>query len=161
MILDAAIDSWRSRPARERWLIGLPSAALLAVVLYIGIWEPLHGSIAHLRSVLPEREARRELIRGETAELRAQPAAPAASAANAASVQAAIERRQLQGALPALEPAGENRSRLSFARVPFHALWPLLQDLQLDKGIRIVSLRVDRPDGGNVRVDAILGTGER
>lgn len=158
MIAHAAIDAWRSRPARERWLIGLPAVALLAVVLYIAVWEPLHGSILRLRSALPALEARRELIRAQTAEVRAQPGA-AAPVFNAALVQAAIERRQLKGALPSLEPAGENHFRLAFARVPFHAIWPLLQDLQRDQGIRIVSLRVDRLDGGNVRLEAVLGAG--
>jgi len=159
MIARTAIDAWRSRPARERWLIGLPAVALFVVVLYVTAWEPLHDSILRLRAALPEREARRELIRAQVAELRAQPGAGGAPAFNAAFVQAAIQRRQLQGALPALEPAGENRARLAFARVPFHAIWPLLQDLQIDKGIRIVSLRVDRLDGGNVRLEAVLGAG--
>jgi type II secretory pathway component PulM len=159
MITHAAIDAWRSRPARERWLIGLPAVALLAVVLYIAVWEPLHDSILRLASTLPELEARRELIRAQAAELRAQPAAAAVPVLNAALVQALIERRQLKGALPALEPAGENHFRLAFARVPFHAIWPLLQDLQMDRGIRIVSLRVDRLDGGNVRLEAVLGSG--
>jgi type II secretory pathway component PulM len=161
MIAHAAIDAWRSRPARERWLIGLPAVALLVVVLYIALWEPLRGSIVRLRTTLPELEARRELVRAQAAELRVKPEAAAAPVLDAALVQALIERRQLKGALPALEAAGESRFRLAFARVPFHAIWPLLQDLQIDKGIRIVSLRVDRLDGGNVRLEAVLGAGER
>jgi type II secretory pathway component PulM len=161
MMQYAAIDAWRSRPARERWLLGLPAVALLAVVLYVAAWEPLHESILRLRGTLPELEARRESIRAQAAELRAQPGPAAAPGFNAALVQAALERRQLRGALPALEPAGENRNRLAFARVPFDAIWPLLQDLQMDHGIRIVSLRVDRLDGGNVRLEAVLGAGDR
>jgi type II secretory pathway component PulM len=161
MIAHAAIDAWRSRPAREQWLIGLPVGALLAVVLYIALWEPLHVSILRLRATLPELEAKRDLIRAQVAELRAQPDAAATPVFNIALVQAAIDQRRLQGALPALEPAGENRARLAYARVPFHAVWPLLQGLQMDRGIRIVSLRVDRLDGGNVRLEAVLGAGER
>ena len=161
MIASASIDAWRSRPARERWLIGVPAAALFAVVVYIGVWEPLQASTVHLRAAVPELEARRETIRAQAAELRAQPAAAGAAAFNPALVQAAIERRQLRSAQPSLDPSGENRARLAFARVPFHAIWPLLQDLQADRGIRIVSLRMDRLDGGNVRLEAVLGTGER
>ena len=160
MIAHAAIDAWRSRPARERWLIGLPAITLLAVVLELGLWEPLHDSILRLSSMLPELEARREVIRAQAAELRAPPRA-AATMLNAALVQAAIERRQLTGALPSLEAAGENRIRLAFARVPFHAIWPLLQDLQTERGARIVSLRMDRLDGGNVRLETVLGAGDR
>ena len=161
MIAQGALDGWRNRPVRERWLIGLPAAALLAAILYLAVWEPLHASLLRLRAALPELEAQRELIRAQAVELRAQPAPAAAPAFNAALVQSVIEHRQLKGAAPTLEAAGENRARLAFARVPFHALWPLLQDLQADRGIRIVSLRVDRLDAANVRVDAILGTGER
>lgn len=161
MITNAALDAWRNRPARERWLIGLPAIALLVVVLYIGVWEPLSGSILRLRVMLPEQEARRELIRAQTSEMRALPPARATPIFDTAQMQAAIERRQLKGALPTLEMAGEGRIRLAFARVPFHAIWALLQDLQIDRGIRIVSLRVDRLDSGNVRLEAVLGAGER
>jgi len=163
MKLRGVIDHWRNRPAREQWLIGVPVVALLAAVLYLGAWEPLRGSVARLRAALPDAEARRELVRMQTAELRAQPAPAAGTVAapSAPLVQAALERRQLKSAQPTLEPAGEGRARLAFARVPFHALWPLLQELQNDRGVRVVSMRMDRLDGGNVRFEAVLGTGER
>ena len=161
MITDAAIDAWRSRPAQERWLLGVPAAALLAVVLYIAVWEPLDGAIVRLRNELPELEARRELIRAQATELHSQASVPAAPVVNVALVQAAIERHRLKAALSSLEAAGQNRLRLAFSRVPFHAIWPLLQDLQTVNGIRIASLRVDRLDGGNVRLEAVLGAGDR
>lgn len=160
MNVHATMAAWRNRPARERWLIGLPAVLLLGAALYIGVWEPLHGSIVRLRGALPALEARRDVIRAQAAELRA-PSAAAAPAFSTATVLAALERRQLKGALPSLEAADGGRARLAFAKVPFHAVWPLLQDLQADRGIRIVSLRVDRLDGGNVRLEAVLGAGER
>jgi len=158
MIGRASLDAWRNRPARERWLIGLPAAALAAVVLYIAAWEPLHGSTLRLRGRLPELQARLETVRAQAAELRAPPGA-SVPALDIAAVHAALERRQLKGALPVVEPAGGNRARLAFARVPFHAVWPLLQDLQTGRGLRIVSLRTDRLDDGNVRLEAVLGAG--
>ena len=160
MSAHAAIAAWRNRPARERWLIGLPAVLLLGAVLYIGLWEPLQGSIARLRGALPALEARRAVIHAQAAELRA-PSGTAAPAFSTATVQAALDRRQLTGALPKLEATDGGRARLAFAKVPFHSVWPLLQDLQVDRGIRIVSLRVDRLDGGNVRLEAVLGAGER
>ncbi|MEP7083525.1 MAG: type II secretion system protein GspM [Betaproteobacteria bacterium] len=161
MIGQQTFDRWRNRPPREQWLIGVPVLALTAMLLYVGAWEPLQASLRRLRTALPELEARRESVRAQAAELRSQPATASAPALNAALVRAAIERRQLSGATPTLDAAGENRARLAFARIPFHALWPLLQDLQTDRGIRIVSLRVDRLDSANVRVDALLGAGDR
>ena len=160
MSAHAAIAAWRNRPARERWLIGLPAVLLLGAVLYIAVWEPLHGSIARLRGALPALEARRAVIVAQAAELRA-PSGTAAPAFSTATVQAALDRRQLTGALPKLEATDGGRARLAFAKVPFHSVWPLLQDLQVDRGIRIVSMRVDRLDGGNVRLEAVLGAGER
>ena len=161
MSVQDTLDRWRNRPAREQWLIGVPAVALLAVVLYIGAWEPLRRATDRLRTRLPEQAARREQVRAQIAELRAQPAPAAAPALDVGLVRAAIERRQLAGAQPVLEPAGQNRARLAFARAPFHAIWPLLQDLQTERGIRLLSLRLDRQDAGSVRVEAILGTGER
>jgi type II secretory pathway component PulM len=114
MSAQAAISAWRNRPARERWLIGLPAVLLVGVVLYIAVWEPLHGSIARL----PALETRRAVIHAQAAELRA-PSGAAAPAFSAATVQAALDRRQLAGALPPLEGADAGRARLAFAKVPF------------------------------------------
>ena len=187
MIGARALDHWRNRPARERWLLGLPALALLVVALYIGVWEPLRASTARLSGQLPEMEARRERIRVQTAELRGQPGAPnatgapstpsmpstpstpstpAARAASASVVQtqilAAIDRQQMRGAAPAIDRSGDStdRVRLVFPRVAFHAVWPLLQDLQKTSGIRVIALRVDRIDAANARFEASLGAAD-
>ena len=154
-------DAWRNRPARERWLLAAPLAALAIAATYIGAIEPLRASAQAMRVALPALEARRDVVRAQTQELRAATTAPRANRLDLALIQAALERHRLKDAQPVLEASGESRVRLALARAPFFAIWPLLQQLQTEHGIRIVSLRVDRIDSGFARVDAMLAAGDR
>ena len=156
------LDHWRNRPARERWLIGAPVLALVAVLFYVGLLEPLAESTSRLSRTLPDIEARHRRIKAETSEARAQPSAaaqvqrPTSASAAIVAVQAAIDRQQLRDASPAIERPDETRVRLAFARIAFHSIWPLLEDLQKRSGIRVISLRVDRIDPANARFEATL-----
>ena len=168
MRLAALTDHWRNRPAHERWLIGVPTLALIGAIAWLGIIEPLSGITARLVRALPGIEANQARIRAQAADVRAHPVASGAVVARSGNpsaiitvAQAAIERHRLRGAMPVLERADDARVRLAFARVPFHSVWPLLQDLQAQSGIRVVALRIDRIDASLVRVDATLVTGER
>ena len=168
MRLAAVIDHWRNRPAHERWLLGVPVLALIGAIAWLGIVEPLSGIAARLERALPGVEARQARIRAQVADVRAHPVASGAVVArsgNPAAIitvaQAAIERHRLRSAMPVIERADDARVRLAFARVPFHSVWPLLQDLQAQSGIRVVALRIDRIDASLARVDATLATGER
>lgn len=164
----ALIDNWRNRPAHERWLIALPALALSGAIAWLGVVEPLAGMTTRLERALPGVEARQARIRAQVADVRAHPVASGAVVARSgnpaaiiAVAQSAIDRHRLRGATPVLERADDSRVRLAFARVPFHAVWPLLQDLQAQSGIRVVALRIDRIDASLARVDATLATGER
>lgn len=160
----ALIDSWRNRRLRERWLIGAPIVALIVVVLYVGLIEPLRASSQKLRSGLPALEARREIVRAQTRESAARPPAtttPSKATLDPALIQAALERHRLKASSPTVEAVGTDRARLALARVPFFAIWPFFQTLQNDQGLRVVSLRVDRLDASTARVEATIAAGDR
>ena len=168
MRLAPLIDHWRNRPPHERWLIGVPTLALVGVIAWLGIIEPLASITTRLERALPGIEAYQARIRAQAADVRAHPVASGAVVARADTasaimtvVQAAIDRHQLRTASPVLERADDNRVRFALARVPFHSVWPLLQDLQAKSGIRVVALHIDRIDASLARVEATLGTGER
>lgn len=167
MTLAAIIDGWRNRPPLERWLIGMPVVALVAAVLYLGVIEPLARATDRLERELPDIALRHARVRTQAADVRAHPVAPAGAVARAGNApamvtaaQAAIDRHQLRGAAPAIERADDARVRIAFARVPFHAVWPLFQDLQSQSGIRVVTLRIDRIDASIARVEAVLASGD-
>lgn len=164
----SVIDHWRNRPPHERWLIGLPTLALAATIAWLGIIEPMSAITTRLERALPGIEADQARIRAQAADVRAHPVASGAVVALSGNVsaiinvaQSAIDRHRLRSATPVLERADDARVRLAFARVPFHSVWPLLQDLQAQSGIRVVALRIDRIDASLARVDVTLATGER
>jgi type II secretory pathway component PulM len=155
-------DAWRNAGNARRLVFGLPATALIVAAVYIGVIEPLDASSANLRALLPSLEARRDVVRAQAQELRSQAVRPAASAAlDAVTVQAALARHRLADMQPVVESKGDNRIRLNLPRAPFFAIWPLFQTLQNDHGVRIVSLRVDRLDAANARVEAMLAAGDR
>ena len=149
------LDAWRNRPARERWLIGAPVVALAIVGLYLGVIEPMRDASMRMRAGLPALESRRSTIAAQTAELKSAPSTPA-RALNIVAIQSLLARFGLSALNPALEPAGDNRARLALQRAPFFALWPFFQALQAEHGVRIVSLRIDRLDASQARVEAVL-----
>jgi type II secretory pathway component PulM len=167
MRIAALLDHWRNRPRHERWLIGAPVAALAAAIAYLGVIEPLAQARQRLERALPAIGAREARIRAQVADVRANPVAGSNAVArtgNAQAVvtatQAAIERHRLRTASPTVDRADDARVRVAFARVPFHAVWPLFQDLQSQLGIRVVALRIDRIDSTLARVEATLASGE-
>ena len=142
-------------------MIGIPAAALIVVATFVGVIEPLQSASRNLRTNLPALEARRDAIRAQAQELRSQAARPATAAVDNAVIQAALARHRLTELQPVVEAKGDNRTRLHLPRAPFFSIWPLFQTLQTDHGIRIVSLRIDKLDAANARVEAMLAAGDR
>jgi type II secretory pathway component PulM len=157
----AFFDAWRNRRAGERWLLGAPVVALLVAGLHIGVVEPLQASTARLRAKLPALEAQRDRIRAQLQEYRAPAAPPRRSTLERANVEAALDRHGLKGTPVTIDAQGGGRLRVALPNAPFFAIWPLLQTLQNDYGGRVVTLRLDRLDASNARVEVVLAAGER
>ena len=117
--------------------------------------------------ILPQGNALTDSVasaQAQVQELRSQQARPAkagVAAVDGAAVHAALARHRLAESQPVVETKGENRTRLHLPRAPFFAIWPLFQTLQTENGIRIVSLRIDKLDASNARVEAMLAAGDR
>jgi len=154
-------DSWRNRRPYERWLIGLPVAALLVAALQIGIVEPLQQASARLRASLPGLDARRDRIKAEIASLAAPAQSAQLPALDRAALDAALARHGVQGAGATIDTTTDGRVRLALPNAPFFALWPLLQTLQSGHGARVAALRVDRLDATNARVEVVFAPAGR
>lgn len=152
-------DTWRNRRPFERWILIAPAAALLVVAVELGVVEPLTAATARMRAALPAKIAERDLVQAQAAELRARPPTTAARPLSREAIEAALVQSGIAPADVTLESTGDNRLRLAIARVPFHALVPLLATLQQAHGVRAVALRIDRLDAANARVDATLASG--
>jgi type II secretory pathway component PulM len=157
----ALVDAWRNRRASERWLLGAPVVALLVVGLQLGVVEPLQASAARLRAQLPALEAQRDRVRAQVQEFRAPAPPPRRATLDRAIIEAALERHGLKGIPVAIDAQSGGRMRVALPNAPFFAIWPLLQTLQNDHGARVVTLRLDRLDASNARVETVLATGER
>jgi type II secretory pathway component PulM len=145
----STFDAWRNRPGRERWLIGLPLVALVIVALYIGVIEPMRDASRAMRASLLALESRRATVNSQAAELRGGGSANP-KPLSLPAIQSLLFRFQLSALNPTVDSAGANRARLSIARVPFFAIWPMLEALQSEQAVRLL-LRIDWLDSATAR----------
>ena len=135
---------WASRAPRERMIIGVLAALLVAasyllVVLSAGrARERLHTSVAllHSQAVLLEQRA------AEHERLRAAPATPAAPGGLRALVQARVDAARLSGAVTRLDAADADHVNLVLGAVSFADWLAFAAALQAHQ-VRLEAARVE------------------
>ena len=149
---------WKALSPRERTLVAAGGAAVLAVVLWIGVWEPLDRH----RDALAERAAANRALADWLAQLEQRlpaglaetPAATLDGRSPLAVVDESARAAGLAGALQRIKPGSRGEIRVTLERAEFPALMDWLDGLVQNRPFRVVSVRADRVEPG--RVDATL-----
>jgi general secretion pathway protein M len=149
---------WDALAPRERLLVATGAAVLLAVALWVGVWEPLDRH----RDALAERAAANQALADWLAGLEQRmpsgiaetPAASFDGRSPLAVVDQSARAAGLAGALQRIEPGSSGEIRVTLERAEFPALMRWLDGLVEQRPFRVVSLRADRVEPG--RVDATL-----
>lgn len=151
-------DWWPQRPERERRLLLIGGAVLLAGLFYGLLWAPLQRAV-HVRSErVSALRADLQWMRGAAVQLlalRAQSAPAGAAAALspdtplASAVADAARAAALANVIKATD-AGKNRLTLDLQPLPFATLLPWLAALQA-QGIDVRSLDLQAAGEGMVR----------
>ncbi len=154
---------WNALEPRERTLVAAGGAVLLAVVLWVGVWEPLDRH----RDVLAERVAANQALADWLTRLEQRlpsgPAEPPTATLDGRSPLAVVDQSAraagLAGALQRIEPGSRGEIRVTLERAEFPALMGWLGELVENRPFRVVSVRADRVEPG--RVDATLVLAQR
>ena len=150
---------WRSRPARERRIVGTGAFVLAAMLVVALAWVPLERTRTRLAAQLPALRASVSALERDAEEVRRvralSPTTPANPAPLAALMAANAWARELPGAQ--LTVPDEKHVRLAGADISFTALLDWLMSAQAAQGLSVESARIDAlPTPGRVRAELLL-----
>jgi general secretion pathway protein M len=138
-----AADWFAGRAPRERVILGVGGAVLLAAMFVTLIWRPLVATRAMAIQRLEQEESLIAVMKGNETRLRAlsatAPIARAAPAATAITQEAALQQITIQR----LEKDGA-RIRVTVDNAEFPALIGWLNRLETAHGLRIAGLELER-----------------
>ena len=157
-------DWFRNRSPLEQLTIGLGAGALVLVILWLLVWEP----VSQERHKFQTKVEREQVVLLQLQQL-ASEADRLAEAGDTGNSEArgdqsllsladrTVRAAGLAGALRRIEPEGENRVRLWLQQAPFDTMVSWLQSLAADYGIQVLSASINAGDStGLVVADITL-----
>lgn len=158
----ALLPLWRERTLRERAVLAILAAVLLALLGYALLWQPASDNIGRLQQELP-------LMRSEWARMQAMAAEVAASRHRTAAVvptgadlQAALQQSLQEMGLSAqkLATRPDGRITLEWHDAPFSRMADWLDQARQKWQVRVVEGHVERTlHPGNVSAHLVLRGG--
>ncbi len=148
---------WQLRSSVEQTLVVVGLTALLALLLWVGVWQPLQRENERMtRELATQRTALAIAHRQVDAMATLERGAPATSAADPrVALDAGLAAFGLKPT--AVERTDDGRLRVTFDTIAFDTLARLLDTLQRDGHLRAVELTATaRVETGQVRADISL-----
>jgi general secretion pathway protein M len=136
---DRLRNTWNSLQSRERLVVGVGAAILLALLGYSIVWAPVQRDLSNLRIDVPKQRMQLALMRvqaKQVAQLRGSAPAKIASGNLLTKLEQSAQNRGLRENITRMEPDETNLVRLSLDSVDFNALLRWLKELQTQNGIR-------------------------
>lgn len=147
----------------ERRTLLLAVIALVPMLLYAVVWDPIMTSVRNMRDTVQRDSENVTWLRNAIEEYRAltqgqaSAVAPRGAQSLLAIVDSTAKRERLGDALKRVEPKGQNEVRVRFEDVSFDGVVAWLAGLQKSYGVVIDTVSVDRqPQAGLVNVNITL-----
>lgn len=156
--MEALRQFWAERAPRERAILLLGGALLVAVIVYLVAIEPAWTGIARLEKSLPQQRANAAELEALLAEVKALKARPAVATMSAADSRSALEGSLAKAGLKAarIVPLSDGDIQLQFSDVPVSKLAPWLASIERELGARSTSVTVTGREANPGNVDADL-----
>jgi type II secretory pathway component PulM len=153
-----AHDRWTALPTRDRRLLVVAAALVLALAAWALLWQPMVRGAATMRAAVPRDAAALAEGRRQVEEIAGLARAPAVPRSE--EPRAALERILAgSGLRPAVTQLDwqDGRARIVFAVVAFDRLVGVLEALQREGRLRVVEAVVTaRVEPGSVRAEITL-----
>ncbi len=150
----AVMERWRSLAPREQYLLAAGAAVVLALVVFLGVIEPMAKTRAQREMALEQSRALAQRLVMIGAEVRASQGRGLVPAARSTSLLAALDQSIKQSTIgkpwTRLQPDGDKQAKVWFDSVPFDALAKWLFDLESRYGVLTQTVDIER--------DAAAGT---
>lgn len=135
---------------RERTLLVSGAVALLAFLLYLGVWQPLATGVAELTVSVGEQRATMQWMLSAAGEVRARQAGGnSARPGLAGRSLLAVVDQSARGAglgpvLKRVEPEGSDAVRVWLEKAPFDKLITWIAGLSEKRGVAVRAITVER-----------------
>lgn len=140
---------WAGLAPRERVIVLAGGIALLVMLLWIMVWEPiaerratLRSEVSSLASDLMWMEQVADQVRRRASQQRTQAASGGAGGSILTLVEVSATASGIRSSIERVQPEGKG-ARLWFDRVGFDALMTWLGELETRHGLQISQLAVD------------------
>ena len=154
---------WMNLSQREQRVLMAGAIAVLALLLWRGVWTPINTRVHALRQRVVARQSELTWMQGAAAQIR-QLRAEAGPRGNGGTglidvVDRAAKRNGIRSALTRMSPQGNNRLAVDLGKVDFDGLMRWLAALQ-QAGVTVHTLAVNRSDTpGVVQAHCVVGRG--
>lgn len=158
--MEALKQFWSERAPRERAVLLLGGALLVAAIVYLVAIEPAWTGIARLERSLPQQRANAAELEALLAEVKALKGRPAIATMSAGDARSALEGSLSRAGLKAarIVPLSDGDIQLQFSDVPVSRWAPWLANVERELGARSTAVTVTGREAvpGNVDVDLAL-----
>lgn len=151
---EAIYQWWTERSQRERVIVVFGTSLVAALVLWLGVYQPIDAERQRLSERVPQLRATLQKMQAQAEQVQSVQSRP-----KPASLEIALEEAATQSGLANANIAadGPDRARASFTSVEFNKWIQWAGRLQAERAIRIESAQVEAlPEPGMVKVTAVL-----
>lgn len=133
---------------RERWLVGAAGAIVIVALLFLLIWEPLHGSVKRLRSdVADMQQLIAELAQARSLVLAGRGGAGVIQGQGRSLLAIADQTGKENGlgsAITRMQPEGDSNVRVWLEQADYGAMMRWIHVLETSYGIAVTEAAIDR-----------------
>lgn len=149
-------DWFYGQQPREKLYMICGATALVILIIYLSLWQPLTSSVARLdESVAQQRQDLlwMQAASGSVRQLQQNSQSRMSSRSMLAVVDQAITTANLKAGLQRMEPDGQNTVKLWLNKSPFDQIIAMLGQLEQGQGIAVQTVAMTSADGAGL-VDA-------
>jgi type II secretory pathway component PulM len=159
-MVDALRAAWRGRTHRERTALACGGLAVVLLLLYAFVWEPLRAEQKRLRAALPALRVQAAQFAVDAAEarrLRGGNHAASTSEAPRSAIESAAATVGLRPRIKSVAEGADGRFQVAVEPMPYDALVRWIGTLTSGAGVTLESVQL-RPGAtsGTVIVDALV-----
>lgn len=156
------IKQWfNSLPSKEQWMVSGTGFLIIATLLYLVIWEPVHIG---LKTEQQKQQSQNEILlwmqqaATEVKGLRTSGSRTTIRDKNKPTtlvIEQTINNAGLKSSVRKIESSGKNGARVTFNEAAFNQILVWLNTLATHNGIHVVSANIERaskPGQANVRL---------